>query len=545
MIRQLNVTLMLVCLGVFGPMSAGQSVSELTIDGMPTIIENTALDYKAVACLADGTEHDVTAMTDWWMVHHADARIDERGRLTAGEVDEDQSITIWASFTDGRITRHAARKVRIVNVLADEGEDPWPFWGRTATRIGNTSTVGPQTPTIEWSVQISFFPFENILEASPVMDRDGRIFVGHQSGITAVDSISREVIWDFTGGDFTRGAAVWGGRVLWGAHAPLSNLYCYDAATGEEVWTFHQDEAIFRAPVVDPDGVVYISDAGGIGPALVHARSIDDGAEVWTREVGGTVFNSVALDWPFLLTSGGGPGGYDLLGLNPFTGNSDWTFGTDWFLGGTVVVDSGRVYVASWDRYVYCVDAETGKEIWRFWCEQINKGAVALGHDGTIYNATSGNVGILFAVTPDGDELWRYELPGLVLNAPIVGGDGTIYVCNNHWTGSFYEARVHAMRPDGTVLWVKQMPDHVGASPMLAPDGTLYVVCRDKYLYAFKDPDVLGDLDGNGSVGAGDLLALLASWGKCPDLPETCPADLDLNGTVGAADLLILLANWG
>ena len=126
MIRQLNVALMLVCLGVFGPMSAGQSVSDLTIDGMPTIIENTALNYKAVACLDDGTEHDVTAMTDWWMVHHADARIDEHGRLTAGEVDEDQSITIWASFTNGRITRHAARQVRIVNVSADEGEDPWP-----------------------------------------------------------------------------------------------------------------------------------------------------------------------------------------------------------------------------------------------------------------------------------------------------------------------------------------------------------------------------------------------------------------------------------
>ena len=126
MTPQLNVALMLVCLSAFAPMSAGQSVSELTIDGMSTIIENTALNYKAVACLEDGSEHAVTAMTDWWMVHHADARIDEHGRLTAGEVDEDQSITIWATFTSGRITRHAARRVRIVNIPADEGEDPWP-----------------------------------------------------------------------------------------------------------------------------------------------------------------------------------------------------------------------------------------------------------------------------------------------------------------------------------------------------------------------------------------------------------------------------------
>ena len=30
------------------------------------------------------------------------------------------------------------------------------------------------------------------------------------------------------------------------------------------------------------------------------------------------------------------------------------------------------------------------------------------------------------------------------------------------------------------------------------------------------------------------------SWGPCKD----CPADFDGNGTVGASDLLALLANW-
>lgn len=62
------------------------------------------------------------------------------------------------------------------------------------------------------------------------------------------------------------------------------------------------------------------------------------------------------------------------------------------------------------------------------------------------------------------------------------------------------------------------------------------------FMLDFGGPnECLGDLDGNGSVGAGDLLALLASWGPC----EGCPADFDGNGAVGAADLLILLANWG
>ncbi|MEE8155689.1 MAG: hypothetical protein V3T53_12115, partial [Phycisphaerales bacterium] len=49
------------------------------------------------------------------------------------------------------------------------------------------------------------------------------------------------------------------------------------------------------------------------------------------------------------------------------------------------------------------------------------------------------------------------------------------------------------------------------------------------------------DLDGDGSVGAADLLDLLFNWGPCPG----CAADFDGNDTVGASDLLALLANWG
>ena len=49
------------------------------------------------------------------------------------------------------------------------------------------------------------------------------------------------------------------------------------------------------------------------------------------------------------------------------------------------------------------------------------------------------------------------------------------------------------------------------------------------------------DLNGNGSVGILDLLALLAAWGTDPGGPP----DFDGDGTVGILDLLTLLANWG
>ncbi len=56
--------------------------------------------------------------------------------------------------------------------------------------------------------------------------------------------------------------------------------------------------------------------------------------------------------------------------------------------------------------------------------------------------------------------------------------------------------------------------------------------------------DIPADLNGDGVVGAGDLIILLGNWGRCADCGD-CPADLDGDCTVGATDLIILLGDWG
>ena len=53
------------------------------------------------------------------------------------------------------------------------------------------------------------------------------------------------------------------------------------------------------------------------------------------------------------------------------------------------------------------------------------------------------------------------------------------------------------------------------------------------------DPTVLGDLDGDGLVGASDIAILLNGWGSAG------AADLNGDGVVNGADLATLLSNWG
>jgi hypothetical protein len=66
--------------------------------------------------------------------------------------------------------------------------------------------------------------------------------------------------------------------------------------------------------------------------------------------------------------------------------------------------------------------------------------------------------------------------------------------------------------------------------------------------YSAVVPPLLGDLNGDGFVGQGDLNIVLGQWGKGapPHDPITDPrADPNHDNFVGQGDLNIVLADWG
>jgi hypothetical protein len=108
--------------------------------------------------------------------------------------------------------------------------------------------------------------------------------------------------------------------------------------------------------------------------------------------------------------------------------------------------------------------------------------------------------------------------------------------------------------------WVPSGPPEIGDYVIrlhgvtFASEGTLD--CNDNGIHDMCDiafgpatdansnmiPDKCeADLDDNGSIGVGDMLALLAAWGPCA---PPCPADFNGDGVVNVADLLFLLALW-
>jgi len=206
---------------------------------------------------------------------------------------------------------------------------------------------------------------------------------------------------------------------------------------------------------------------------------------------------------------------------------------------GGVTPTEGAVVYAAHNNYpgpLYALDAETGEEIWSLRGLSSNSSAIAIGHDGTIYIAENGPSNEeLIAVSPEGEELWRYLVDEPVLRPPIIDGAGVLYLCSSQ--GEPLDAHVHAVNPDGTALWVKQMPDYVFPSPMLAPDGTLYVVCRDKKLYAFKDP-AKGDVSLNDIIDGRDIRFFIrVLFGVDDDEIRYFAADMNSDGLVDVNDL--------
>lgn len=77
--------------------------------------------------------------------------------------------------------------------------------------------------------------------------------------------------------------------------------------------------------------------------------------------------------------------------------------------------------------------------------------------------------------------------------------------------------------------------------PLLADPLNWNVRVEDGRLIAeVTGPGAAPDVDGDGTVGLSDLLAVLAAWGPCGD----CPADVDGDGSVTLSDLLAVLAAW-
>ncbi|CAB1130054.1 Tetrathionate hydrolase [Candidatus Hydrogenisulfobacillus filiaventi] len=263
-------------------------------------------------------------------------------------------------------------------------------------------------------------------------------FLGNATGVTAVGG----VIYAESDDDFAYAINARTGRLIW-RYSPVGNHLMGD-------------------PVV-AHGVVYLS-AGSVGFNFAQVQRFAKG-EPAIR--GGAVsFNGVYA-------------------LNAQTGRYLWHYGTVGEAMATPAVTGGRLYFATGNGNVHCLDAATGKPLWTTHVGGIDNMSSPAVSGNTVYVALS-VPGYLYALNATtGQVEWKVTVPGVVNTgmgdvSPAVSR-GVVVMDAIAKTGSTFNTDVFAVSAaTGKLLWLHHMgsgpkpPAFKGGVPMIH-DGVVYV----------------------------------------------------------------------
>jgi hypothetical protein len=111
---------------------------------------------------------------------------------------------------------------------------------------------------------------------------------------------------------------------------------------------------------------------------------------------------------------------------------------------------------------------------------------------------------------------------------------------------SFDTVVVTGTEDDGTYAWtVPDVTTGAGRLRLVVHDGDGHTGSDESDAdFDVVGSALVGDANGDGVVNFGDILAVIAAWGACPDPPAPCPADVNGSGAVDFADVLVVIANW-
>lgn len=217
-------------------------------------------------------------------------------------------------------------------------------------------------------------PFHGAPKSAPAFD-GVRVFSGTDTGLMrAVDAASGKQVWAFDAQTGASRKGIWSapavheGRVHFGAYN--GNAYCLDAASGDLVWKTSCCDFIGASPAIVPrHGLVLygLEFAQARAKGAITALSLSDGSIVWqhgnSRLQHGSAAYSAEFDRIYW-----GTADYDLVCIEPASGDIEWSFRTQRSIKYAPAIDEerGLIAVGSFDHHVYVLDARTGEEKGRF-----------------------------------------------------------------------------------------------------------------------------------------------------------------------------------
>jgi len=169
-----------------------------------------------------------------------------------------------------------------------------------------------------------------------------------------------------------------------------------------------------------------------------------------------------------------------------------WTFRCSDAVEGAPAIVGNRVFVAAMDGHLYCLDRDSGKEIWR---TRLGPMKASPAHaQGRVY---IGNVdGKVYAIDADsGKKLWSFETGGEITS-------GANFYKDRLLIGS-HDSTLYCLSHDGKKLWEYKIDGPINGSPAVVEDRTFVAGC-DSVLHAVdaRTGKVIRTVELHGQAGA-------------------------------------------
>ena len=244
--------------------------------------------------------------------------------------------------------------------------------------------------------------------STPVTDGES-LYIGDDIGrFYSMNIKTGETRWSFdTGMRIVGSPAVADGVVVFGS--ANYNIYGLDAKTGKELWHVTTQQAVMGAATIY-EGVAYI----GGGDGKMYAIDIHSGSIRWTFDE----LKNYVLTRPLVYKDKLYFGAWDtyFYALNLKDGQLAWKWnngkGNPKLSPASVwpVAADGKIFITAPDRYFTCLDAETGKEVWRTKEYKVRE-TVGMSEDGkTVYSKCMWDTVVAISTTPVSDEARGYEV---------------------------------------------------------------------------------------------------------------------------------------